>query len=124
VHSCGRKPIEKKKVEPLLIETRATSQRTRRSTGSPIKPAPGDPPRSVTRGKENTMARAKVFIVNQEYKANYKVFFVDQPYKEKNAQIIAGGELVDQDYKADVKVFIVDQDYRADLKIMRKNFPR
>lgn len=25
----------------------------------------------------------KVYIVNQEYKANYKVFFVDQQFKEK-----------------------------------------
>ncbi len=25
----------------------------------------------------------KVYIVNQEYKAQYKVFFVDQQYKEK-----------------------------------------
>jgi len=70
------------------------------------------------------MAKAKVFIVDHDYKADYKVFFVDQSYKEKNAQIIAGGELVDHDYKAEVKVFIVDQDYKADIKIMRKNFPR
>lgn len=69
------------------------------------------------------MGKAKVFIVEQEYKAKYKVFFVDQSYKEKNADIIAGGDLVKQEYQADVKVFIVEQEYKADIKIMRKNFP-
>lgn len=69
------------------------------------------------------MAKAKVFIVSQEYKAKYKVFFVDQSYKEKNADTIKGGELVKQEYLADVKVFIVSQEYKADIKIMRKNFP-
>lgn len=28
----------------------------------------------------------KVYIVNQEYKAQYKVFFVDQQYKEKKCR--------------------------------------
>lgn len=40
------------------------------------------------------MSKAKVFIVDQPYQAKYKVFFVDQSYQEKNADIIAGGELV------------------------------
>jgi hypothetical protein len=70
------------------------------------------------------MAKAKVFIVNQEYKADYKVLLTDQSYKEKNAQIIAGGQLVNQEYQADAKVFIVDQEYKADIIIMRKNFPK
>lgn len=70
------------------------------------------------------MPRAKVFIVDQDYKAQYKVYFVDQPHKEKNAQLIAGGELVKYDYQADVKVFIVDQEYKANILIMRKNFPK
>jgi len=69
------------------------------------------------------MSNAKVYIVNQDYKADYKVYFVDQSYKEKNAQLIFPGELVKQDYQADVKVFIVDHEYKADIKIMRKNFP-
>ena len=68
--------------------------------------------------------QAKVFIVNHDYKADYKVFFVDQPHQEKNAQIISPGALVAHDYQADVKVYVVDQDYKADIKIMRKNFPR
>lgn len=65
----------------------------------------------------------KVYIVNYEYQANYKVFFVDQQYQEKNADIIKGCKLVNSEYQADVKVFIVNQEYRADIKIMRKNFP-
>jgi hypothetical protein len=55
---------------------------------------------------------AKVFIVDQHYKADYKVYFVDQPYKEMNAQIIAGGELVNEDLEANVKIFIVDREYK------------
>jgi hypothetical protein len=69
------------------------------------------------------MAKAKVFIVPQEYKAKYKVFFVDQSYKEKNADIIKGGVLVKHEYQADVKVCIVNQENKADIKIMHKNFP-
>lgn len=65
----------------------------------------------------------KVYIVNQEYKAQYKVFFVDQQYKEKHAEIIKGCKLVNQEYQADIKVYIVSQEYKADIKIMRKNFP-
>ncbi len=32
-------------------------------------------------------------------------------------------KLANQEYQADVKVFIVDQEYKANIKIMRKNFP-
>ena len=70
------------------------------------------------------MGKAKVYIVDQEYKADYKVYFVSQSYKEKNHQIISPGELVKQEYQADAKVFIVDQEYKADIKIERKNFPK
>jgi hypothetical protein len=69
------------------------------------------------------MARAKVCIVDHDYKADYKVFFADQPNKEKNAQIILHGKLVDHDYQADERVFIVDQEYKADIIITRKKFP-
>ena len=68
--------------------------------------------------------KAKVFIVNQDYKADFKVYFADQAHKERNTQLISPGSLVDQDNKADVKVHIVDQEHKADIKIMRKNFPR
>lgn len=66
---------------------------------------------------------AKVFIVDQPYKAKYKVYFVDQAYQEKNAILIAGGKLVKYEHEADVKVCIVNQEYQADIKITRKNFP-
>ncbi len=69
-------------------------------------------------------AKAKVFIVNAEYRADRKVYFVDQAYREENTQLISPGELVRSEYQADIKVFIVDQEYRADIKIMRKNFPK
>ena len=70
------------------------------------------------------MAKAKVFIVNNDYQADYKVFFVTESYMEKNAQIITGGQLVNNAYQADCKVFIVEHEYKADIKIMRKHFPR
>ena len=66
---------------------------------------------------------SKLFIVNQEHKAKYKVYFVNQQYQEKNAEIIKGCTLAKQEYQADIKVYIVDQEYKADIKIMRKNFP-
>ena len=67
--------------------------------------------------------KARIFIVDQEYRAKYKVYFVDQSYQEKNTALISPGEQVRQEYQADTKVLIVDQEYRADIKIMRKNFP-
>ncbi len=67
---------------------------------------------------------AKVFIVDYAGQADYKVFFVDYSGQEKNQQIIAGGKLVDYSGQADVKVFIVDYAGQADIKIMRKNFPK
>ena len=69
-------------------------------------------------------SQAKVFIVEHDYQADYKVYFVDHDSQEKNAQIISGGKLVDYDYQADVKLFIVKHDYQAQIKIMRKNFPK
>lgn len=65
----------------------------------------------------------KVFITNQEYKAEYRVFFVDNQCKEKNAEIIKGCKLTNSEGQADIKVYIVNQEYKADIKIMRKNFP-
>lgn len=69
-------------------------------------------------------SKAKVFIVDQEYKADYKVCFVDQKQKEKNAQLISPGVLVKSAHQADVKVCIVQQEYKADIKITRKSFPK
>ena len=70
------------------------------------------------------MSKSKVFIVNQEHKADYKVFFVEQPHKEKNHQIIKDLTLVKSEHQADVKLFIVSQDYKADICITQKNFPK
>jgi len=67
---------------------------------------------------------AKVFIVNYESQADYKVFFVDYESSQKNHQIIAGGQLVQYESQADSKVFIVNYESQADIKIMRKNFPK
>ena len=69
------------------------------------------------------MAQAKVFVIDQPYKAKYKVYFVDQSYQEKNAAIIAGGKLANNEWEADTKVCIVQQEYQADIKITRMNFP-
>jgi len=69
-------------------------------------------------------SKAKVFIVERDYQADHKVYFVDRDYQQKNHQIISPGELVDRDYQADVKVFIVDREYQANIKILRKNFPK
>ncbi len=69
-------------------------------------------------------SQAKVFIVKYESQADYKVFFVDYESQEKNAEIITGGKLVDYESQADAKVFIVKYESQADIKIMRKHFPR
>jgi hypothetical protein len=67
---------------------------------------------------------AKVYIVDYESQAHYKVFFVDYESHQRNHQIIANGVLVDYESQADCKVFIVDYESQADIKILRKNFPR
>ena len=67
---------------------------------------------------------AKVFIVDYQSQADYKVFFVDYASHEHNHQIIANGKLVSYASQADCKVFIVDYASQADIKILRKNFPK
>lgn len=67
---------------------------------------------------------AKVFIVNYESQCDYKVFFCEYQSQQKNHQIIEGGKLVQYASQADVKVFIVKYESQADIKIMRKNFPK
>ena len=67
---------------------------------------------------------AKVYIVDYANQADYKVFFVDYASQEKNESIISGGKLVQWASQADCKVFIVDWASQADIKIMRKNFPK
>jgi hypothetical protein len=67
---------------------------------------------------------AKVYIVDYASQADYKVFFVDYASQEKNESIISGGKLVKYASQADCKVFMVKYASQADIKIMRKNFPK
>jgi len=67
---------------------------------------------------------AKVYIVNYKSQADYNVYFVDYESQQKNHQIIANGKLVDYESQADCKVFIVTYESQADIKILRKNFPK
>lgn len=67
---------------------------------------------------------AKVYMVNYESQADYKVYFVDYESQQKNHQIIENGKLVDYESQADVKVFIVNYESQADIKILRKYFPK
>ena len=69
-------------------------------------------------------AKAKVFVVKYESQADRKVYFVDYASQEKNAEIISPGQLVQYVSQADIKVFIVKYGSQADIKIMRKNFPK
>lgn len=67
---------------------------------------------------------AKVFIVKYENQADYKVFFVNYEHQQKNHQIISGGKLVNYEHQADCKVFVVKYEHQANIKILRKNFPK
>ena len=67
---------------------------------------------------------AKVYIVNYESQADYKVYFVDYESQQKNHQIIMNGKLMPYESQADCKVFIVQYESQAQIKILRKNFPK
>ena len=67
---------------------------------------------------------AKVYIVEWENQADYKVFFVEWENQQKNHQIISNGQLVQWENQADCKVFIVQLENQANIKILRKNFPK
>jgi hypothetical protein len=67
---------------------------------------------------------AKVYIVNYESQADYKVYFVDYESQQKGHQIIANGKLVNYESQSDCKVFIVNYESQADIKILRKYFPK
>ena len=67
---------------------------------------------------------AKVYIVNYESQADYKVYFVDYESQQKNHQIIMNGKLMPYEGQADCKVFIVKYESQAQIKILRKNFPK
>lgn len=67
---------------------------------------------------------AKVYIVNYESQADYKVYFVDYESQQKNHQIIMNGKLMPYESQADCKVYIVKYESQAQIKILRKNFPK
>ena len=67
---------------------------------------------------------AKVYIVNYESQADYNVYFVDYESQQKNHQIIMNGKLMPYESQADCKVFIVKYESQAQIKILRKNFPK
>ncbi len=67
---------------------------------------------------------AKVYIVNYESQADYKVYFVDYESQQKNHQIIMNGKLMPYESQADCKIFIVKYESQAQIKILRKNFPK
>ena len=67
---------------------------------------------------------AKVYIVNYESQADYKVYFVDYESQQKNHQIIMNGKLMPYESQADCKVLIVKYESQAQIKILRKNFPK
>ena len=67
---------------------------------------------------------AKVYIVNYESQADYKVYFVDYESQQKNHQIIMNGKLMPYESQSDCKVFIVKYESQAQIKILRKNFPK
>lgn len=65
----------------------------------------------------------KVFIVNQQHRADYKIFFCDRDHNQKNHQLLEGCELTTKEYQAKIKVFVVRQQHQADVLITRDNFP-
>jgi hypothetical protein len=67
---------------------------------------------------------AKVYIVNYESQADYNVYFVEYESQQKNHQIIANGKLAEYESQADCKVYIVNYESQADIKILRKIFPK
>lgn len=65
----------------------------------------------------------RIIIVEHEKDADYKVFFCDKEYQQRNHHFIAGGKLVVSKAHADVKIIIVEDSFRADIQILRTNFP-
>ena len=66
----------------------------------------------------------KVYITQYPGEADYKVYFTDYPGEERKAAIIKGCKLTNYPGEASVKVYITKYPGEANIKIMRKNFPR
>ena len=67
---------------------------------------------------------SKVYITQYPGEADYKVYFTDYPGDEQNADIIKGCKLTNYPGEASIKVYITQYPGEANIKIMRKNFPR
>lgn len=70
------------------------------------------------------MLTTKVFVADKEEDSDFNVFFVNQDSQQVNHKLIYKGELVKKASDADFKVFIVDKERKAQINILRKNFPR
>lgn len=70
------------------------------------------------------MAR-KVYLTKYPYEADYKVYLIDSWWdNELNAELIKGCKLVTSPSSDAIKVYIVKYSGDAQIKIMRKNFPK
>ncbi len=66
----------------------------------------------------------KVYLTNYPGEADYKVYFTNYPGEEQNAGLIRGCSLTNFPGEASCKLFITEYPGEANIKIMRKNFPR
>ena len=69
------------------------------------------------------MTTTKVFIADKEADASFNIFFVDHESQQVNHKLIDKGILVKKASDADFKLFIVDKERKAQINILRKNFP-
>jgi len=67
---------------------------------------------------------SKVFLTKYPGEADYKVYFTDYPGEEQNAELIRGCSLTTYPGEASAKLFITEYPGEANIKIMRRNFPR
>ena len=67
----------------------------------------------------------KVYLAKSSYEADYKVYLIDSWWdNEVNAELIKGCKLVTSPSSDAIKVYIVKYSGDAQIKIMRKNFPK
>lgn len=69
------------------------------------------------------MRTKKISIVEHEKDADYKVFFCEKEYEQKNHHLLTGSKLTVRNDHADVRIIIVEYHNRANINILRKNFP-
>ena len=66
----------------------------------------------------------KVYLAKSPYEADYKVYLIDSWWDNINAELIKGCKLVTSPSSDAIKVYIVKYSGDAQIKIMRKNFPK